>query len=326
MTGHTLFLGNSINQLGEVQVSWGDVMKQVVAEVKPKSEMTRLRDMPFPFAFDGITLAAGVRQQDDESWEEVSRTEIKKIVATSTLGLTPNPFHHKVVELGCPHIITTNYDYTFELAAADVKGPVPKENLHTLIGTDETQHGTKYSLFRRRFAADRVRVWHMHGEALNERSIMLGHEHYAGALERMRKYVKSNDNYHGLKSRFRLPGPNYNEAVDHCSWLDVFFRDHVHIAGFGLDYSEVDIWWALYYKERLRNSGSEVGETHYYPFDGCHPAHSPMGRAYLAKNDLLKSLRVHVHPVAVKKKQKGATDWKMSWDDLLAQLKNELAR
>ena len=49
------------------------------------------------------------------------------------------------------------------------------------------------------------------------------------------------------------------------SWIDLFFTTNVHIIGFGLDYSEQDIWWILNKRKRYmyENKGNIRNKIHY---------------------------------------------------------------
>ena len=42
------------------------------------------------------------------------------------------------------------------------------------------------------------------------------------------------------------------------SWIDKFILDDVYFLGFGLDYSEIDLWWLLQRKHRQPNRGRTI--------------------------------------------------------------------
>ena len=51
------------------------------------------------------------------------------------------------------------------------------------------------------------------------------------------------------------------------SWVDLFLMNDVHILGLALDYTEIDLWWLMIFKERLKKeSGFQYGDTMYYKF------------------------------------------------------------
>ena len=53
--------------------------------------------------------------------------------------------------------------------------------------------------------------------------------------------------------------------------------------------AEIDLWWALTYKERLRQRGYTVGKTYYHEWHGAR-----LGNYELGKLSMLKALNVHV--------------------------------
>ena len=112
-------------------------------------------------------------------------------------------------------------------------------------------------------------VWHVHGESDVPNSITLGHEQYAGQLQKMRNYATADRT---TKSRdaspFKLNNLRFDTDGSVYSWLDVFLRDNIHILGLSLDYTEIDLWWLLSYKERLRQRSTySVGATSFHAID-----------------------------------------------------------
>ena len=149
---------------------------------------------------------------------------------------------------------------------------------------------SKYSLYRRRIQ-NGVNIWHIHGEVSKDNTLMLGHEHYSGALQKMRSYLTRKKNF----SPFVRGDINFDKNGAKYSWTDVFLRDDIYIVGFSLDYTEIDIWWLLSYKERQNlNSNNKVGETYFYHFyENSIDARSE------AKLSLLESFGVSVKRIEI---------------------------
>jgi len=81
-------------------------------------------------------------------------------------------------------------------------------------------------------------IWHIHGEVDYPRTIMLGQEKYSNSLSRIINYtVKRSDS-------------KFSDGVR--SWVDLFLCSDVHIIGFGFDFSEIDLWWVLNYRARVK--------------------------------------------------------------------------
>jgi hypothetical protein len=274
--GRVLFIGNGPNRLYGQSNSWEQLLLDL-AEHAGKSGIIKhlIRYKPLSLVFEEICVLS-------QRISRISELEIKRKAAKLVKNIPSNEMHQRIVYSGVKHIITTNYDYNIESKSEDkhVKANVRKE--------------TKYSLFRRRKVGTQY-VWHIHGEANFPNTLTMGHEQFSGSLQKIRSYTTSSK-----KKRFpeRSPfidgNPHFDTSNDYA-WVDVFLRDDVYILGFGLDYTEIDIWWLLSYKERLKLfKGYSVGKTEYYEF-----YNGDMDKEDEAKLSILKSLGVNVHAIEV---------------------------
>jgi hypothetical protein len=174
--------------------------------------------------------------------------------------------------LGLSHIITTNYDYCLENSSL---APIAHENLES---------ENRYSVFRRT-KVSKSYVWHVHGEINKPKTITLGHEQYAGQLQKLRSHLtsKKSSPYRAGISTFELPNRKY-------SWGDIFLKDEVHIVGFSLDYSEIDIWWLLIFKAQyFSRYGISCGRTFFHYWSDEEKDDKDKGKIVL-----LKSIKVDV--------------------------------
>ncbi len=278
--GNVLMIGNGVNRLCGQQ-AWS----QVLAELADWAGCPQLMDMhlvkhkPFSLIYEEIALRSCLNGKSDE-------LNLKKEVARRINLFQANPYHKQIIDAASRHIITTNYDYTLESASgfANERADLRSE--------------TKYNVFRRRRVGDKY-IWHIHGESEVPNSITLGHEQYAGQLQNLRAYVTANrQSKKKIKSPFKIGNLDFdlNEQSPY-SWVDVFFRDDIHIIGLSLDYTEIDLWWLLAYKERLRRmSQYMVGKTIYYDFE---PRDIDDQAKAKAKLSILESFGVETHPYRV---------------------------
>jgi hypothetical protein len=231
-----------------------------------------------PFTLIYEEVIAALPEPDLEKAEE----KVKKRVAEAIKKIPRNSYHEQFENLGYQHILTTNYDY----------------NLGTHGKPANLQPESKYSVFRRR-VKDGQSIWMLHGEVDKPDTIMLGHEQYAGALQKIRSYVTTQKKGSGVQSSpFRAGICDFDNNNHVYSWVDVLLRDNVHIIGFSLDYTEIDLWWFLAYKARLmRRSNLEIGKTYFYLFSENRRASKVK-----AKIALLESLEVEVRVREVKKR------------------------
>jgi len=91
-------------------------------------------------------------------------------------------------------------------------------------------------------------------------------------------------------SPFRKNYSNFESSDLEYSWGDVFLRDEIHIVGFSLDYSEIDIWWLLTFKAQYESRYKiTCGPTIFHYWSDKLQDEKDMG-----KIELLKSLKVRV--------------------------------
>lgn len=241
-----LVLGNGINYLSNNSVSWKNLLKKLTKDIHLEEIMHLIDEKPFTLIYEEIIFKS-------KSIGSSSELDIKRKVAKLVGEIKTNNFHAKLLNSRFKHIITTNYDYALERSSSirSVKSNVKNE--------------TKYNLFRRK-QIDSKYIWHIHGESDVPNSITLGHEQYAGQLQKMRNYATADKTTKSRDvSQFKLNNLDFDTNGSIYSWLDVFLRDNIHILGLSLDYTEIDLWWLLSYKERLRQiSGYSVGKTYFH--------------------------------------------------------------
>lgn len=187
----------------------------------------------------------------------------------------------RLINIGFDEILTTNYSYELETAAlgqdkvnertltamrrhtADVKRCEQSLLLHT------------YNMIERNQA--KTRIWHIHGEAREPDSMLLGAYYYGNLLGKIIDLSKKREKERGSF----LPNKQHPEIN---SWAEAFLAGEVYILGFGFGFAESDLWWLLNRKKREHGS---VGRTFFYelkPKDGVNRA----------KIDLLKLMNVEV--------------------------------
>lgn len=267
----SVLIGNGINRVSNGDASWEKLLQSMARKNHRGKAKLNLKHKPLTLVYEEILLSAVSGDLDSDE------LAAKRKIAELAGQLRANRLHEDLMRLGIRHLLTTNYDYAFESAPGE---RVRRANL---------MRETKYSVFRRREVKGKY-VWHIHGEADVPNSIMLGYDQYSGYLQKLRAYATSSRGA-ALNSPF-VHGNHAFDAEDGgavYSWLDVFLRDDIHIVGLGLDYTEIDLWWVLTYKARLRAKGVPVGMTVF------HDWHlEPPDEYALAKRSLLQSLAVVV--------------------------------
>lgn len=283
MNNKVLLSGNGINRLSNDH-SWSDLLDVLINEIGKSEVITHREEKPFTLLYEEIYMRAVKHLRSKE-------IKLKEKIANLVLSMfTPNDFHTKLLNLNVEHILTTNYDYNLERASYNDHGR-----------SANVLNERKYNLFRRRNVNGRY-IWHIHGEADVANSITLGHEHYVGYLQKMGNYLKDKitSKRKGAHKEIRSPiqkamykqeeNREFDKDNTIYSWVDLFVMNDVHILGLSLDYTEIDLWWLMIFKERLKNErGLHSGKTVYYRF---YP--HALDKKEEAKLSLLESLGINV--------------------------------
>jgi hypothetical protein len=289
MNKFSLFLGNGINQLEHSGASWKEVLSELANFAGRPEIMDGSDYKPFTLIYEEVIAALA-----GPDLKKLER-EVKEKVAEAVQKIPRNSFHEQFEEISVSHVLTPNYDY----------------NLCPNANPENLRPESKYSVFRRRSTAEKS-IWMIHGEANKPDTIMLGHEQYAGALQKIRSYVTERDRgSSGYSSPLWIGDYDFDQEGKVHSWIDVFLRDDIHILGFSLDYTEIDLWWIIAYKARLkRNSSLALGQTYFYLFSD-----NKSDPKVKAKESLLKSLEIKVYVREIKK-----NDYRFHYDWALKRL------
>lgn len=264
---HALLVGNDINNINNAE-SWANLLQKMQEFCGVNIQNPDFLK-PFPLFYEEIYLSTKRSKVPKEFLLKQHIAELIKVIK-------PNRIHDRIRNLPVDDIMTTNYDFTLE-------GCLPKK------APSKIQE-RKYSLFRH-FLVEEKRFWHLHGDIQKPSSITLGFEHYGGQLQRLRNYMATGTDYadktlpkYPFVVRFRR-----NPSTTMYSWAELFFTQHVHIFGLGLDFVETDLWWLLTFRSRTIHQGKiDVENTIFY--------YSPLNRKNKdrAKLDLMTAMGVEV--------------------------------
>ena len=288
-----LLIGNGLNRLSG-GYSWENVLLELAKNADVPELMCRKDLTPFSILYEEIAVHSHVQSRTQER-------ELKHLVARLVKKMRHNKYHEAFMEMAGNHVLTTNYDYNLETATSRTSR------------TSSFRSESRYSVFRKQTVSNKY-VWHIHGEINMPDSILLGYDHYSGQLQKLRTYATADHSTKTqLKSPFKLHHLDFEISGGTYSWIDVFLRDEVHIVGFTLDYTEIDLWWLLSYKQRLNQlSGYETGRTIYY-----RVSEHEQSERERARLEALKSFGVEIKEHKVKR------DYRDGYDQILDALSKE---
>ena len=235
---NVLFLGNGLN-ISFNRVSWSQLLSDMSGGKDFKS------DLPMP-----LQAVIATHNNVDVTMERLAKSLYGDPISNEYKDILS-----VLLEAGFDDIITTNYSYELEMAARSdnqvtdsylngirrstkVKGPAEgKYFIHTY--NEVTVNSVKN------------RVWHIHGAARNPSSMVIGHYYYGNLLSKYKNYFDDE-----VRNNYSKP-----ELANDKSWLDSFVIGNVFMLGYGLDPSDMDIWWLL---DRKHREKADHGNVYYY--------------------------------------------------------------
>lgn len=241
---NTIFFGNGINRLSPGNISWDQLLSKIKGPRKFEDN-----DLPNTMIYERIILERPSTHKeilDDEF-------EVKQEISGLMQNVLTNEIYVELFNLNAQHYLTTNYDYAF---------------INSIMGLDEVnlpiqEYSTEgvYSMRRSKRISNRKQqkkyVWQIHGEIRKPATIMLGLDHYCGAIGKIDNYIKGHYKYKKDKTTIvekSIEEKYKNKSFNNSSWVELFFTSNVHIFGFSLDYAEIDLWWIINKRARMKKS------------------------------------------------------------------------
>lgn len=189
---------------------------------------------------------------------EVIEHKIKREIADQLEYFEPNEVYDYLSHLSVNNYITTNYDNTLLKSKR-------------ILSVKRYRKETLYSILRHYVLSkddDKDQIyWPIHGNMDSPNSIMLGYDHYCGSLSRIQSYIKGSYNRPDLgQVRPMIKKLSDGFDVDY-SWIDLFFSSDIHIIGHSMAYEEMDLWWILNKRCRMKLENNVRIDNHlfFYP-------------------------------------------------------------
>lgn len=183
--------------------------------------------------------------------------ETKAEIAEMMSQIDSHELYSQMFDLNIQNYLTTNYDYAF------LKSIENRKDINLPIVEYSTED--VYSIRRLKRISNKhekkKHFWQIHGEIKKPATIMLGLDQYSGSLGKIDSFIKGYYRYTKDKERISedsIAAKLKSNSFTDISRIELFFNSNIHIFGFGLDYSEVDLWWLLNKRARLKKS--EIGK------------------------------------------------------------------
>ena len=268
MKKKTLFLGNGFSRvLCEKGHSWGAILQSDKSKIKDFILLYETRFVKGEFEGGNNEFEVKKSMMDKLPRLDQIKENYKKDIKC---------FGDKLEEARITDIITTNYDNLLE--------GILKESGYSIENIDTSEK--IYSIRRCKKCTNNkigyeLRLWKMHGsvedKATDEggaicKTITLGLDHYCGHVAKLSNYIKGTypDPVDSLKCCLSMEEKCKSKKFDGISWAELFFNSDVYIAGFGMDPSEIDVWWMLTRRARLKENSGYINNRIHYIYSNCH--------------------------------------------------------
>lgn len=173
---NAILFGNGFNLLTDGCPSWHDLL----IGISDKDNAPLLEGIPPTLQYEQVYLSPSTTFSDLSHKNE--ETKLKEAVKRRLVKLPTNSFYDSLKSLDVNIFLTTNYDHAFY-----------NNNGAVIQDYDSTEK--IYSIRRWKSICNdgkNICLYFIHGDIKKSASIMLGLDHYGGALAKVQDYVKGN--------------------------------------------------------------------------------------------------------------------------------------
>ena len=259
-----LLLGNGISRAFGGQNSWDELLAKISDESIP---LPITDEMPMPLK---ATLLSKNSKNLVEKLKELidNKVDNKEKPWGFSVEKEEKKFLQKLLKLKFDHILTTNYTYEIECASLNmsqiIEGHIEDAKSYYEAGNNKLPqskfHTTTFYRIQDKLNGGEHNVWHIHGDAIAPESIALNNEYYGKLVGRYSEWIRNKaEEQDGYTSNYKNKKP---EKIE--SWIDAFLFGDLYILGFGMNFSETDLWWLLEYKGKDQDA---FGKTIFFDKD-----------------------------------------------------------
>jgi hypothetical protein len=244
---NTIFFGNGINRLSPENISWSNLLNDL--------KETRAFDndsLPNTMIYERIILEKPNNHSDILNDEFEAKAKIAELMA----NIKPHQTYIDLFNINAENYLTTNYDYAFIDSLKElneVNFPIFEYSSEDVYSIRRLKRISNTNERKKHF-------WQIHGELRKPATIMLGLDHYCGEIGKIDNYIKGTYRYTEHKetiTEISIAEKLLNKNFSGSSWIELFFNSNIHIIGFSLDYAEINLWWII--NKRARMKKSELG-------------------------------------------------------------------
>lgn len=271
---NTLFVGNGFSMSVFKDVpSWNGLFQGVHLSIKNNTILYEMHRLQEPETEEAVIKERLIKKLKEPYSEDNLNNEIRDL---DSFGTYLNDYNFD-------NIITTNYDTGIEFLLSRCGY---KEQKISGSSAERIYSIRTYKMFYAPKSGHMIKLWKIHGDIGRIASITLGFDQYCGSLAKLTQYVKgkyesSNKSVHcKIHMKDKCNGNNF----DDISWAELFFKTNVYIVGFGMDFSEIDIWWLINKRVRFKTEGVNINNTITYLYNPVYDKENEKGHIFAALN------------------------------------------
>lgn len=229
-----------------IQKAWGHYYHSSLPDRNDKDHPHPIWKLPFPLE---IVVATKNHVQDNMS-------ELAGNFKAADTNPDQELLIHSILGAGFDTILSTNYSLEFEKTTFSTFSEGKVKNNYR-ITTEQTSSQERFGIFQCTELPHGTHptLWHIHGTALREKSIVMGQHYYGRLLAEVTQRAENFFKIYKSAQKTRV-------LIRPASWIDYFLIGDVYIVGFALDPSETDIWWLLSYKKLFEYTKVYFYEPH----------------------------------------------------------------
>lgn len=270
---NTLFIGNGFSRtIFKDMPSWGELFDTLKSEIEN-----------YTILYEMFLLGAAKNVSEETLVKNLLVEQIKTAFSMDKIDKDVRclgEFGRYLFENNVYDIITTNYDKGIETLLCKLCGYTQEPR--DVEATEAVYSVRTHDVFVNKALGHSVRLWKIHGDLDRIKSVTLGFDQYCGALARIESYIKGTYESHEKNIECKVPMKEkcLTGNFDALSWVELFFNSNIYIVGFGMAFSEIDIWWLINKRARFKMEIPQIENSITYLYD----------KRYMDDKKILKAL------------------------------------
>lgn len=257
---NTLFVGNGFSKsLFNDVPSWNGLFEGAHSSIKNNTFLYELHRLQQPELEEAVVKENLIEKLMRPYSEENLNNQVRDL----------DDFGLYLKRYTINNIITTNYDTGVEFVLSRC-GYVEQKKIG--VSAERVYSIRTYKVFYDEEADHTIKLWKIHGDISRIPSITLGFDQYCGSLAKLTQYIKGQYESTNKKVQCKkhMKDKCNDNDFDGISWAELFFNSNVYIVGFGMDFSEIDIWWLINKRVRYKREGIRINNTITYLYNPDH--------------------------------------------------------